>query len=859
MRQLITLLLLLFVSTLTRGQSYKGTQSLSYETPFSKNGLRYTQLALSWEVQKPGFFGDIVVIFDASASPNYTEYIYQGKPYYSHGEEESVFRRVRVTSFRVRARVEGPGYNEEVVLDGVLGMGGGAFFGNSKYLLDAKTKEAADVKNWTVTPLSVIDVSWDGGWDLQQLIDRKASEQRKQEAFAQAQNAGQEAAGRQDWVGAIREFEKAKRIAPANSGIDERIAHAKEQQQKKGLKERYEDLLQAARQAEGRNDKAGAKRLYDQAAATGHDDPAASQASERIARQLAEDDKRRQEELAAKEAEEEANTRQLAETKEKQLQEQKEKLEALKQAQAAAAAARHDSLRLAMAADEQRKWDEARQKQLAEAKAQEEAEEKKREEELQADAAERRENDKAYIAYAEQNMAYDPEKYAQARLEARQAYDAANEVKPYEALQLQREWWDNNAYIQVIADELYETQRQDNQQRYVSRLYEEHAAFNKAKFLYIAALEFVDRGSSQHQHLLKQIEQCNKEIDFNKVQQKGSYRMEVNRRKYREQAKMMAIAQQRAVNHDRAAAAFLIYEMQTPEGGNRSEHVLDKMAFEERLNKADAQYKQDAAITGMGQAVTTNVLFDENKVAEVAQEGAFMINARLGGLISIENTPMLMNHTSDVSMPETKTDDLMTIPFFGALDIWIRRSRLVDFGISGGASMGVFPMKGIAAFTFSWHGKARLDFGGKRFKLAQTVEHISRYGSQTVDYDVIHSENNPYYQFQNHTATGEFDYTVLRVGTGIKLDLSDKYDDQFVLVQVFAENPSFYPGSLLQDRVYSYRAEGQFGSGVGFTLAFAQNYVVAGQKEYRINEPKNHHYWNLQLSKTWTLFNSHAQ
>jgi hypothetical protein len=852
MKQLVTLILLLSCG-LVRAQSYKGTTSLNYETPSTRNGLRYTGLNFSWEVQKPGLFGDLAIIFEATASPNYTEYIYGGKYYTSHGEQESLFRLVHMTSYKVKARVEGPGFSQVMTLYGTAGMGGGAFFGNSKYLVDAKTKEQATVQNWTVTPLLVEEVSWDGGEPLRQQIDREEATRRRQEAVAKALEAGDAAGRRGDWPEALRQYQAAKSKDAANETIGPRIDKAQEEMRKKGVKERYDDLLRAGQQAEGRGNKREAQRLYDQAAAAGHDDPGAAQASSRVGQQLAEEEKQRQQEQAAKEAAETAKAEKARQTKEADAQQAKEKMEALQRAQEAAAQVRHDSLKMAMAEAERTRLDEAREKQQREQREEEEAAEKRREDELTTEAKNRRDGDKDALDDAEQHMAYDPERYYEARQAAQEAFDEANGINPFDALELQREWWDNNEYIQVIADDLYEEQRQNNHRAYEQRIYEEKAAWNKAKDRFIAAVEFVDRDSPQHEYLLGRIELCNKMLDSDQRMAKDSYRMEMQRRENRVRTKMLVAAQMRAANRVRVEAAFMVYEMNIKPGENSSQYLMDKLAFEEKLNKADAQYKQDAIVTGVSQSVALDVLGDDSKYVQAAGNGSFMLNAYLGGL-GMENLPILMNHTADTGT-KTETDGVTVIPLCAGFDMWFVRSHFIDVGIGGYGSFGVFPSTGSAAAALSWGGKGRLDFGGRRFKLANTVEYLGRAASYEVDYDVILSANNQYYQYQNHTASGKLDYTVLRVGTGFKLDISDD-EDRFVLAQVFAEKPSFYPYELLKKPVFSYKVEGQFGSGWTLRAAYAHNYVIGGERQYGLSESENRDYWSVTLGKSWTLINS---
>ncbi|MCC2548279.1 hypothetical protein LJY25_17650 [Hymenobacter sp. BT175] len=847
----ITLLLLLLAATNIRAQGPKGTTSLSYETPFTKNGLRYTQADFAWNLV--GGFGEMELSYDLTTHPDYTKYNYKGEPYYSHGESESMFRQVKASSFKVRARVEGPGFSEEMILSGTAGAGGG-WFGNSRLLMSAKTKEQKVVGNWSITPLEIIDINWEGAGPLQQHIERNNAELKRRLAYDQAYEAGMAAAARQDWPGAIRSYEKAKSIGGRDlTNLTQQMARAQEEIRKKGVKESYDELLKAAEEIEQRGDTKAAQKIYEQAAATGHDDPAASRAVQRLVRQIEADQQRRNEEAATLKAKAEEKAREHAATQQKEAQEVKEKMEALRKAQEAATTARHDSLKSAMDAEQRRKWDEARAKQLQEQQAQEEADEKRREDELKEQASKRRARDEEELARFEQDMAFDPERYAEAIAEAETAHEAALAIKPFEALELKREWWDNNAYIQVIADELYEDQRQNNEQEYARRIYAEHSALYNAKNLYMAAIPFTDRGSGLHDYLLQRIKWCNEDLDLNEAMRKNIYRDTNTRRNMRGQAKMMVEAQRRYINSQRADAAFLIYDLHPTDGQTPAGNYLDKMAFEEKLNKADEQYKRDAIITGATQSVALNLMADDSKTADEAGKRTMIWNVYTG--IGYESLPILMNHTRKSSVGETKTGTLDIMPGAAEFNVLYRHSRHIDLAGHLRGAYGVYPSEGTAASAVIWGGKGRLDVGVKRFKLANTVEYISRAGTLTEDHDVIQSTLNASATPDDHMANGEFNYSLLRVGTGFKLDLSDG-EDLYVLLQAFAEKPSFYPEDLLKNPIYSYRLEVQGYSGFNITVGYAQKYAIAGTARFPLSDRSNQNYMSFMLGKTWTIFDS---
>jgi len=215
--------------------------------------------------------------------------------------------------------------------------------------------------------------------------------------------------------------------------------------------------------------------------------------------------------------------------------------------------------------------------------------------------------------------------------------------------------------------------------------------------------------------------------------------------------------------------------------------------------------------------------------------------------------PILLNETSDNDIPITTINDLAVLDANFGLDCWFVRTKNLDLNIGGYAGYGLFPSTSSNSILLNYGGKINLDYGFKRFKITNTLEYIKRLGEMEIDYDIQSAENNFNIYSTNRKATGNFDYEIIRLGAGIKIDLSDDWDASHILFNLFLEKPSFYMANssfsdFLKKPIYSLQAEYMNFEGFTISIAYAKNYAIAGEKKTYYFRVKK---WRLYAISIW--------
>ena len=840
------LLLFIFCSTVSAAlcQGERQNKRLGYRPPTNVNGLTPVSVDLTYQVQN--LFGSINVIFDAKCTGDLS-YQYKGREFTFSGADAEV-RAVIVKDPVINVLVTGPnGFKKEMKLWVSSGLGGG-FFGNSALIKEALTKEEKDPKNYTVTPLQVMSVSYENGWAVQKILDEKLRNEKNAAEVVSFNQEGDKAMLRQNYVEAEDYFLKARKLDKGNQYAATQLEKIKREKDKVAGKKKFDDLMGAAKDAETKGDFDNAERLYREAGTAGQNNGHAQNEANRIGslkekkKKNIEDQVKQMNEKADKEQKALKDVNDKSEAAGKKAMEEKNDYvkKILKE--------KSDSIADALDKAEREKFAEKQKNYWKEVEAEEKKKEMLEDEKEKAAAMARRKEDKKDLQKAEAGMAYDPEKYFESVKNANALMNKAFSISPWQELQLKREWWDNNPYIQLFADDLYEKQRRENSWNCLKKQSEAKGAFYAAKDSYLYAVKFTDRNSKHHEFLLTKIETCNKEIDFFERSWKADFKGENNRIKYREQAKVMAEAQTRGNNLDKANLA---YEAMSYSPNSSAQAVIKKYELYGRMNAAEQQYKQDMAVAGVTQSVAISAILNDDKSVAVVKKGS-MVNAFTSfgyGFI-----PILMNETSDVNTPKTTIDELVVVTTDVGLDAWLYRSKHIDVNLGGFAGIGVMPMKGVSGFYLHYGAKTNIDFGFKRFKLANTVQWLTRTATQEVDHDVFQANNtNSTAQGYNTMGSGKFNYNVLRIGSGFKIDLGNDYESSHILLTLFAEKPGFYTENILKKPIFSYQFEWMSKSNLVMNIAYSKNYAIAGEKKYYIPEQKNGDYLQFQFGKYWTI------
>lgn len=803
----------------------------------STNGLTPVKVVFSYEVVKS--MGSIYVSYSAVTTGDLA-YQYNGKEYTFSGDEGPV-RAVIATDPVVKVRIKGPNNFLKETKLGVTGMGAG-LLGDSVLLKDVKTKEDQDLQNYTVEVISVESVTYDNNFAVENMIEENLRLQKKKNDLQKLKDKGDNAMNRGNYIEAESAYNSILSLEKDNSYANSQLEKIKENLKNASAKKRYDETLKSAQEAESEGNLDEAERLFEAAAQENVNNSYAQNQAWRVKENKDRKIKDAQEKAKAikektdkdlKEADAENNLKE---------RENRRKLEEKEEIAKKALDARMDSLTQSLEVAEREKIASDRRAYQNEQDRLEKAKEKQENDEQKKEELARRAEDDDIISNIEKFMSDNPEKYSENLEIASDALRNADGIKPYEALELKQEWWDNNSYIQLFADDMYENQRRDNHANYIKKSFEAKSAFYTAKSKFLNAMHFVDKGSEEQKYLLKKIEYCNKRIDAYSRNYKTDFRSEGMRIKQREDAKSMAEGQRNVDNKMKARYAYATLQK---DGENQARYLTETYQLADRMETAHQQYVQDAAVAGVTQSLIFDAMANGNNYVKDGDDN-YMFNFAVGIMYSI--VPILMNETSDVDADKTVVNDLSAISGVIGMDMWFYRSKYVDVNLGLSAGYGVMPFEGSKTSYLNYDARVNLDFGYKWVKFATVAQILGRNGTMEEDLDVMAAGTGN--AATGKISKGEFDYTVFRVGGGLKIGLGGNYSNLTLLAYV--EKPSFYKLDVIENPIVSFSLDLNFDEfALGF--AYAQNYVIAGNKEFSLPEPKSKDYFAFTFRKVWSL------
>jgi hypothetical protein len=860
MKQLSTLLAALLLFSAYSSAQYDQRRSLTVRNTDDQKGVEMATAYLDYAIRK--FDGEIWIPVSYSKVEVAAEagYWYKGKLYKSEvpGLVE-LLRTGKTSAPTVKFNV----YYNNVRIDtrtvfiterdnlGLLGdvirlKATEAQLKNPAYRLEAVEMTSFNNVDWWYKAESLIETYE---------RDKKAAADYR-ELILQADGAF----SRKDLVKAQELFSKATRHKLADSYPANQLEKVKEALKKEKGTERFHELMKDAAAAETAKDYSQALRQYNAAANLGIDDARAAQGASRVQRILsqlkAEEDQRLLAEKQKQEEEAKAAADKLKRDKETADRLLKEKEEALEKA----LEEKREQEAKELQEQDKKRYDEALKKQAQEAQEKREREQREEQEKERKEKRDRDNRDQQTLDRLKKRMEWDPVRYWQMRAKADSFFQAGMKLDPYGALELKNEWWDTNMFMTDFRDDLNEPRRQEAWKKSQSLLFDQEHLFSIAKYYYMEAVQFTDGESSQYKSLISKMKMMNELLDVQKLSIKSSRLNEQNRQQNYESAKVWKVINRQRSNQVRAQLAYqhltqqYLYPDRNYKGKDASNAVQKQADFENRLNAADQQLRQDNAITGVTHQLAVSAVADANKVATGYTEGAMGFNlfAFTGGL-----TYPIVSNTEDNAdyVMSSSADNLAVMPFTGGFDWWLRRGRIWDLGLTGDLTLGVLPMMGNKNFYFSYGFNAKVNVGYKAVKLALEADWHNRSGSYEYDDDVVNQDN----QWRQNTGLiwkGEMNYSVLRAGAGLHFHYGDQDEDGYLRLLMYAEKPSFYQGYNFSRPVVSFGALWMMRGGFSFMGSYAQNYPVAGEAKYFMRKYSTRDHWSFSVGKIWTIGNT---
>jgi hypothetical protein len=621
----------------------------------------------------------------------------------------------------------------------------------------------------------------------------------------------------------------------------------------------FRNFISQAEEAEKDGDLAVALSNFQAAGKTGVGDFRAEAGVNRVERAMEDKKRQQEEELKAKQKESER----ILEEKMRQQEKEADKTDKILDE-------KNDDLERQNDKEEEKLKDELEKadrkklnEELKEKNRQREEERKRQEEEeerqIKKAQQDRRDDDKEDIEAYEANMSYNPVLYEEFVAKGDKQFDKGMSLDPNKALELKKDWWDTNPYMESFREDLNEPKRKEAWQNSLYILYDMESYFASAKFDYIMAIHYTDKNSKQHRYLLGQIEMMNMMIDFQQAMIKRSQENEERRQENYEKSRVNIIMNRMGANAHRASQMYQImiqnqsYTAPNGKAGSTESMMQQQLDFERRLNEADKQLQQDNLITGVTSQVAVNAMLDDSKTARSFRGRHAGVN--IFAFSGVLNYPVIANDVPKQGyVPETIIRGLTVIPFQAGFDLWLHRGKTWDLGITPDFVFGVLPMMGNSNLIFNYGVNVKLSAGISRVKLAFEADYHNRYGSYNYDQDVALSQfNNPFLQPTNRILEGEFNYSVLKGGAGLNIDLSDAESDSYLRLMMYGEKPSFYNDFRLEKPVLSFGAQMMFHGGITLTFNYSKNYPAAGTANNVMSEYTDSDLLNFTFGKTWSL------
>lgn len=830
------------------------TIELLYSPNGNKNGLKPVYVKFKYRFIYA--VGDIYLVKAAECSSNLL-YQYKGREYtFTDVEGSNAIRKIKVTTPTIEMSIYGPnGFIKKVRPMIVSSSLGGVLSADADVVCNAKSSAEKNPDNYYISDINVISVSNEKTTELNIIIEKKLQEDKIASDLDKLITGAQNDQLYNNPLGAKQKFEKALLLDKNNQSALNGLESINKKLKEKDKKDLFDDLIKRGNDAENGGDLEQASKLYDEALENGTNNGLAQNYKSNIISKK--DQKQRELEKKAEDLKKEIDKSQKENNKEQKdiLEKIKKQEEFDRNTEKDFINKQMDSISRDLNQKERKEADTKMKKYWDDKRIEEQRVEKEEDEKVKQERNLRRDSDGERIQNLSSLMKEDREEFIRSTRIASEKHDKAiaYNAKIRDAGDLKKEWWDNNSYIQVIADDLYENQRESNHENVMILMMEQRYLYEAAKELYFDALLYVDLDSKNYNYIINEIEFINKEIDFSKILSKVSPRGEIARKENRAFVKSMVRANRMDNNKIRAEMAYSIMRLEDPYS---IENSFKEMELTNRLNIADDRYRKEAAVAGQTHSVANDLIIN-NDGSVVGGRKFAVIN--VFAKLEYSLLPILMNVTSDNYPPRTEIDDFITInPVFGIEVMWMK-TKFFDLSTDFFGGIGITPSVGESIGYIKYGGKLNLDFGLKRFKIATLAAYEFHNAEREIDYEVA-DINNGYEPItpSNKQGFGSFNYSVLKLGGGIKIDISDEYDSGHIMLMALAEKPNFYKEQFTKKPIVSFFFEVQLLNGICIGGGYAKNYFIAGEKKYDFWEVKNKDFYSFFIGKKWTILDPSA-
>jgi hypothetical protein len=827
---------------------------LLYSPDGNKNGLK--PVYVKFKYQFIYAVGDIYLVKASECSSNLL-YQYKGRDYtFTDLAGSDAVRKIEVTTPTVEMSIYGPnGFIKKVRPMINSTRLGGVLSADADVVCNAKSNAEKNTGNYYISDIKVVSVYYENTTELNIIIEKKLREEKIASDIEKLISGAQNDQQYNNPLLAKQKFEKALLLDKNNQRALSGLESINKKLKEKDKKNLFDDLIKRGNDAQNKGDLDQASKLYNEALENGSNNGLAQNYKSSI--DYKKDQKQRELAKKAEDLKKESDRAQQENDKEQKdiLERIKKKEEFERNTEKDFIKKQMDSISKDLDQKERIEADAKMKKYWDDKRIEEKRVEKEEDEKTKQERNLRRDSDNVRIQNLSSLMKEDREEFIRSTRIASEKHDEAiaYNVKIREAGELKKEWWDNNSYIQVIADDLYENQRESNHQNVMILMMEQKNLYELAKELYFDALLYVNLDSQNYKYTLSMIEYINKEIDFSKMLSKVSPKGEKIRKENRAFVKSMVRANRMDNNKTKAEMAFSIMRLQDPYS---IENNFKAIELTYRLNAADDKYRSEAAVAGQTHSVANDLIYN-NEGTVVGGRKFAVINA----LTKLEYlmTPILMNITSDNEPPRTEIDDFITInPIFGIEVMWMQ-TKFFDLRTDFFGGIGITPNFGESIGYIKYGGKLNLDFGLKRFKIATLAAYEFHNAEREIDYEV-NAINNGYEIItpSNKQGVGSFNYSLLKLGAGIKIDISDEDESGHIMLMAIAEKPSFYKEDFTKKPIVSFFFEVQFLNGISIGAGYAKNYFIAGEKKYAFGEIKNKDFYSFSIGKKWTILDPSA-
>ncbi len=827
-----------------QAQGTSKSWQLFYKPGPGKSGL--TEVKVNFRAKVVNAMGTMMLTYEADCSGN-LEYQYKNRTFLFSANDQPI-RAVRPVNPYVAVVVELPGgVVKNYTLDVISGESGSALGANSVTLLfTAKTQQERNPANYVIRSAQVVDMGFENTAEVVSVIEDKLRREKLQievrsltEEANRAENSGSLSKSVQSW-------ERIRLLDPENQQALQALGRLKKKMGSAQNQTSYDNMMRSARKAEEEKNLPLAERIYNNAASLPVQNNQAAGESRRV-RDLYDRQQRDLAETQKREAEAASRAQQdLKDQKEADRLAANKRLKEIAKDQENALREKNEEMARSLDRSERervRKEFENSLRAAAADRARKEAQDNQRDQQVYQRMLS---DDSLYVKKNSGVYGWDPVQYQEWVRKGDAYYQESFQIKPYEALELKRAWWDYSPHAQVYSDGLYEEQRRKNFQLYLNKLWQENRKLNEAKGAYLIALKYTAPGSTQYRIVMEKITALTNALNTTAVAIKYAPQGESNRIKYRDMHRSIDLANQQATDREKAALAVSMYKSNAayPSTGASTEYELV-----ERTREARAQAQSVEAAQGVvGSAVMGTFLDDSKEVRTDVRYGRFDFNVALGFM----SHPILMNVTYPGGDPTTETASMVVEKNQVGASLWIVRGNNLNAAVGANLSLGLFPSVGSLSFYFDHIFHALVEVGFKPVKLTFSAERQRKMGTMGIDYDVYINNNTNGVSNSGKVSSGKFNYSTFKLGGGLKLFFDGTNDGPALQFKVYGEKPDFYPFSLLKQPVRSFGIE-YHNSGMCIMIANGNNYVIPGEHQGPVSEAKKQSYFELRISKSWSL------